>query len=153
MERTIERYSNGSSTTLRLTDQEKTLSDHIYEIKMINANQPAGLLPMHIYQENSQVLYDYDISGLKSLKDSEGDEVQVDYLYSLITAMAREAEILAEFMLDPQKLMLAPETIFFKQWSGEVFFCYDPGKTESLKESLQRLMEYFLKKMLQICLN
>ncbi len=147
MERTIERYSNGSSTTLRLTDQEKTLSDHIYEIKMINANQPAGLLPMHIYQENGQVLYDYDISGLKSLKDSEGDEVQVDYLYSLITAMAREAEILAEFMLDPQKLMLAPETIFFKQWSGEVFFCYDPGKTESLKESLQRLMEYFLKKL------
>ena len=143
----MERYSNGKSVMLRLTDNEKSLSESLFEIKMINANQPAGLLPMHIFHEKDQVIYDYDITGLRSLKDSEGDEVQVDYLYSLITALARESEILTEFMLSPDKLQLSPETIFFKQWAGEVFFCYDPGKTESLQVSLQRLMEYFLKKL------
>ena len=147
MERITERYSDGRNTFLRLSDHEKTLSERLYEIKMINANQPAGLLSMHIIQEPGRVLYDYDITGLRSLKDSESDEVQVDYLYSLITAMAREAEILTEFMLDPEKLMLSPETVFFKKQTGDVFFCYDPGKTASLQESLQRLMEYFLKKL------
>lgn len=147
MERVMERFTDGKSAYLRFSDRGESLSEHLYEIKMINANRPAGLLPMHVAQEDGRLLYDYDITGLKSLKDSEGDEVQVDYLYSLITSMAREAEVLTEFMLAPDKLRLSPEAIFFRQWTGEVFFCYDPGKTESLRTSLNRLMEYFLKKL------
>ncbi len=147
MERVIERCSDGEHVYLRIRGQENIGAEDLYEIKMISANQPAGLLEMHLMQENGQMICEYHVTGLRSLKDSEGDEVQVDYLYSLITAMAREAEIFSEFMLDPAKLCLSPETIFFRQWTGEVFFCYDPGKTESLQESMQRLMEYFLKKL------
>lgn len=147
MERLTERYSDGKSIYLRVSGSAETMAENLYEIKMINANKPAGLLPVHISRSEDGVFCDYEITGLRSLKDSEGDAVQVDYLYSLITAMAKEAEVLAEFMLDPNKLLLTPETIFFRPWAGEVHFCYDPGKNEPLQSTLRSLMEYFLKKL------
>ena len=147
MERITERCSDGSNVYLRILAGEDGLSDELYQFKMINTSRPTGLLPVHVTREKDGFVYSYDVTGLRSLKDSEGDDVQVDYLYSLISAMSKEAAVLSEFLLDPDKLLLTPETIFFRQWAGEVWFCYDPGKTEPLAESMTRLMEYFLKKL------
>lgn len=147
MERIIEYRTDRREKILRVSCREDVLAENLYQLKMINTNQPTGLLPVHPSRDSGGTWQIYDITGLRSLKDSEGEEVQVDYLYSLITAMAREADVLAEFLLDPDKLLLTPETIFFKPWAGEVWFCYDPGKEETLQESLRQLMEYFLKKL------
>ena len=135
---------DGRSRYLRLEDE--SVPENMYEIRMINHNKPEGLLVFHMEETGKTVQYDYFISGLSSLK-SCAEEDDTDYLYSVIFALEHLSDVFYEYMLSPDRLELDPETIFVRKETGSLYFCYYPGKKSSFQQSLQELMEFFVKVM------
>ncbi|MBQ1376784.1 MAG: hypothetical protein IIY77_02335 [Lachnospiraceae bacterium] len=135
---------DGRSRYLRLEDE--SVPENMYEIRMINHNKPEGLLVFHMEETGKTVQYDYFISGLSSLKSCT-EEDDTDYLYSVIFALEHLSDVFYEYMLSPDRLELDPETIFVRKETGSLYFCYYPGKKSSFQQSLQELMEFFVKVM------
>ncbi|MBR0086811.1 MAG: hypothetical protein IJL98_03620 [Lachnospiraceae bacterium] len=135
---------DGRSRYLRLEDE--SVPENMYEIRMINHNKPEGLLVFHMEETGKTVQYDYFISGLSSLKSCT-EEDDTDYLYSVIFALEHLSDVFYEYMLSPDRLELDPETVFVRKETGSLYFCYYPGKKSSFQQSLQELMEFFVKVM------
>jgi len=133
---------DGNERILRMMTEPDT--EHVYELRMISHSHPRELLPVRISGEQGLSACDYNITGLASLKDCEGQDA-ADYLYSVVFALERLGETLGEHLLSPDRVLLDPETIFLKKETGTVSFCYFPGKKGGFQDSLQALMEYFLK--------
>lgn len=117
-----------------------------YEYRMLNHNDPAGFLPLQRRFENGERCYLYAISGLISLKEAmnAGDR---NYLEGIILALEHIVEELNELFLSADRLLLSPEQIFIRPENGMFCFCYYPGKKESVRASLETLMEFFVKTM------
>jgi len=116
----------------------------LYELRMISHNQPKELVPMHVSGEKGHTVFDYNITGLASLRDCEGKD-SAEYLYSVIFALERLGETLEEHLLSADRVILDTDMIFLRKETGAVCFCYFPGKSGSFQDSVQSLMEYFLK--------
>lgn len=140
MEKT--RINDGKNVILRL--ESESVPDKMYEIRMILHSRPQGLLSFRTEETPEGLRCDYAVTGLKCLKEC-AEEEDTDYLYSVIFSLERLSDILYEYLLSPDRVMLDPETIFLKKETGVVYFCYFPGKTSTFQEALQSLMEFFLR--------
>lgn len=138
-------YEDGRNRFLRLKAEPS--EEEAFEARMIMNNQPEGLLRMHPVENETGVFYDYNVSGLVSLKDCESEALLGNYLRCIIFRMEVLADILYEYMLSPSRVRLEETMIFLRRETGQVFFVYDPSKKEILRESLERMMEYFLKRL------
>lgn len=136
-------YSDGKNRFFRLEASEA--AEHFYEIRMINNNQPEMLLRLHPAEDGQKNYYDYNVTGLQALADCSAREIQENYLYSIVFSMERLSEIADAYLLDPNDFSLAPDRIFLRRESGQVFFLYYPGQTGSLQEHIRELMGYFMK--------
>ena len=138
-------YEDGKSCFLRIGCEEPM--ENLFELKMIMNNQPEGFLRMHITETGEGMFFDYNVSGLESLKACPDEALQGSYLKSIIFRLEELGEILKEYMLQGGRVELSEETIFLQRETGRVFFCYNPGKKKTMQESLRGLMEYFMKKI------
>ena len=116
-----------------------------HEIRMLLRNRVGRLLPIAIEQSDGGYLYRYEISGLVSLLDFESGKLPGGCFRALIFALSDAADDLSDYMLNPENLVLLPETVFFRRECGTVFFVYMPGYRKPVRESLRELMEYLLK--------
>ncbi len=114
-----------------------------FELRMITGNQPELLLKLHLSQDNHATYLDYNVSGLVSLSSCE--EQSIDYLYGVVSGLDRLGDILPEYLLTPDGLRLDPDSVFIRRETGQIFFCYVPGQKEPFQQSLQTLMEYFMR--------
>lgn len=114
-----------------------------FELRMITNNQPEMLLKMMLNRESRVTHLDYNVSGLVSLSscEKEGGE----YLYSVISGLEKLGSVLTEYLLTPDGLSLEPTRIFVRKETGQVYFCYVPGREGTFRESVRALMEYFMK--------
>ncbi len=128
---------------LRLEEEEET--DSVYEIRMIQNNQPWGLLPVSVRNQDGKTQYDYTVSGLVSVKECENEDIFPECFQQIIASMDHLSDVLFEHLLSQDKLHLEPEMIFIRKEEGTVHFCYDPGKKSTFRESVRSMMEYFLK--------
>ena len=118
-------------------------ADERFEVRMITNNQPEMLLKMVVTREGGQSFFDYNITGLSSL--SSAAEEAATYLFSVISGLERLGEVLPEYLLSSDAVSLAPEHIFVRKETGQVFFCYLPGREGSFQESVRAMMEFFMK--------
>ena len=136
-------YSDGVNRFYRVYASEK--NQGLYEVGMINHNQPELLLRLHLTQEGDRPCFDYHVSGLQALSECQAEDLQGDYLYSIVFSLAYAAEIVESYLLSPEDLVLSPDQIFLRRESGQVFFLYYPGQEGTLQEHLLNLMEHFMK--------
>ncbi len=118
-------------------------ADDGFEVRMITNNQPETLLKMVVSREGGQTFFDYNVTGLSSLASVE-DEAST-YLFSVVSGLEKLGEILPEYLLSADALSLEAEHVFVRKETGQVYFCYLPGKQEPFQVSLRTLMEFFMK--------
>lgn len=117
-----------------------------FEYRMLTQNDLSGFLPIHLLRKDNRSCFLYPITGLLSLQEAilSGDR---DYLESTILGLERAEEILEAYFLSPDRLVLSPDMIFIRPETGMLYFCYHPGKSGEIRESLESLMEFFVKSL------
>lgn len=115
-----------------------------YAYRMISSVQPSCLLPVGIIREGHQVFADYQISGWTALSSVPPEDL-LNLLYGFVNALKNAADELSECLLTADDLALDPGRIFLRRETGEIRFCYLMEGQKPFGESLQELMEFFIK--------
>ena len=140
-----EYYEDGKNRFLRI--RAEVPEKDSFKIRMINQNPIESLLRLHLTTDGDRTCYDYNITGLLSLKEASDETLQGRFLYTLVFSLERLSRALDAHMLVPEELLLDPRYIYLQMDAGMMFFCYCPGCSAPVQEGLQKLMEYFLMKM------
>ena len=113
--------------------------------RMLKGNGPKELLPMLISPFEDDYEYAYNISGMQSLLSMyEKKPMTAGDMRVLFSAIYRICCELEEYLLEPDKLYLEPEFIF---WDRDRWrFCMYPARSLGLFEQLQGLTRFILKK-------
>ena len=115
-----------------------------FAYRMISSVQPSCLLPLGIIREGHQVFADYQISGWTALSSVPPEDLQ-NLLYGIVNALKNAAEELSDCLLSADDLALEPGRVFLRRETGEIRFCYLLEGKSAFGESLQELMEFFIK--------
>ena len=115
------------------------------EIRMLTHNRPEGLLPMRFTDDGEELTVRYTVSGLETLRNALDERNREALLFRVIRAVAAAGETAHAYFLSMDRLALSPEYIFLDSASEAVYFLYEPVSGQSFRQSVQALMEYFLK--------
>ena len=116
------------------------------EIRMLGDYAPEGLLRMRFRRSPECLSVLYTVSGLQTLSEAMREESQEALLYAVISALSGIGPVLREHFLSLQQLSLQPEEIYLNS-EQKVRFLYRLVPERSFQQSLQSLMEYFLRQM------
>ena len=117
-----------------------------YQIYMLEENRPEGILPIIVQGVGTKTQYKYDISGkisIRALYEKTG--IQFDEICSLIIQLTETIKCLEAFMLDPDKIILEPEFIFYEK--HRFLFCYYPLHTANLHQAFREFSEYLIRQV------
>lgn len=119
-----------------------------YQIRMLQTNSISGILECRMNKLDNDTLFYYDITSRQAL-NSLYDHQQVGYLFlqMLFQQLMQVLEELGSYLLDPDGLILSPDTVYLTAEPLEFSFCYLPGEKHSVNEQMRELMEYFLPRL------
>ena len=136
---------DGRNSYLRLP--AKAEAGMSYKMKVLNYNQPEQLLGIRFINNGAESCFEYLISGLVPLTEAGTPELLFQYLHAIIISMERLSQVLGEYYLNPEEVCLDPENVYLQTETGRIFFCYRPEDPQPVRQSLQKMMEFFMKEM------
>lgn len=114
-----------------------------YQVRMIRENTIKGLIPISGHGEGKNTIYEYDITGLTSLRRYyKQKKITGEEMKGFLTQIQEVIEETQGYLLDPNRLLLNPEYIFYED--GGCRFCYFPQGEEDIRLSFHRLMDDFV---------
>ncbi|PRA08568.1 MULTISPECIES: DUF6382 domain-containing protein [unclassified Paenibacillus] len=141
------------------------------QMGMLSSNQIPRLLPVHIREVDRNVTLQYDISGYKMLSQMlKSSKIKLRVLYGLLFQLADAFTECRQYMLEPRKLLIQEEYLFFKGSfeQGELGIVYVPimdtvevdRTPQQFRELVIRLMAHVqelqgegIQRVLQLCDN
>ncbi|QDW72604.1 hypothetical protein FND36_00285 [Lachnospiraceae bacterium KGMB03038] len=128
----------------RITIEEAGIYKEDYQMKMLQAGEPEGLLPVKARGMNGSSFYDYDVSGKISFQAMyERSKIQAEDIRLFLRQFQTALSEVRRYLLDINRILLKPEYLFYED--GKVYFCYYPPFQGSLWEEFHGLTEYFVK--------
>lgn len=119
-----------------------------YQIRMLQTNSITGILECRIHKMDNHTLFYYDITSRQSLSTVyEHQQVGCSFLKMLFQEIVKVLEELGSYLLDPEGLILTPNTVYLTAEPLQFSFCYLPGEKHSVNNQLRELMEYLLPKL------
>lgn len=119
-----------------------------WEEKMIAHIKVEGILFAECVRENGQNYLWYDITGKQSLDTIvESTMLGHELLCKILLGLYEAVEHLEQFLLRAEGVLLVPECIFQDYRTEQIFFCYYPGRENSMAQSLTTLFEYLLARL------
>lgn len=119
-----------------------------YQIRMLQTNSITGILECRIHKMDNHTLFYYDITSRQSLSAVyEHQQVGCSFLKMLFQEIVKVLEELGSYLLDPEGLILTPNTVYLTAEPLQFSFCYLPGEKHSVNNQLRELMEYLLPKL------
>lgn len=114
-----------------------------YQIAMLQANKLTGILPMTSKGIDGLSYYSYDVSGMESMKTRfEKTKMEKQDMENFVVRLIDVIQNLKNYMLDGDRLLLAPEHIFCRK--DKFYFCYLPVAVTRPGETFHELTEYFV---------
>lgn len=127
---------------------EENPKNESYEVRMITENRIYGLLPCIHQQYEGRTEYYYEITGRQSMELLyERRKLNSGQLKGLLRELLRILESAGEYLLNPDHLLLGPETIYLHTRSEKLYLCCYPGSEKKIQESFLDLAEYLLGKL------
>lgn len=118
-----------------------------FEIRMLAGNSIEGLLKFRIKQEEQNQYYYYEITSKQPLNRLlEFKEIQKEDLSRLIIGIGSALHRMEEFLLQESNVLLEPEYIYIEPETYQVWLCYVPGYQGDFPGSMEKLLQYLLKK-------
>ena len=100
-----------------------------YAVRMLTENRIDGLVPCKAVSLDGDLRFYYDISSRHALHAVlETEQVGRKLLEQILISLAKVLEELAEYLLDPEGLLLDPVYLFCNSDRSEIRFCWYPGK-------------------------
>jgi hypothetical protein len=141
MEIEVMRDQNHSYACMRMEETQV----HIHECRMMLYNQVPCLLPVNIRYVDELVQVEYDLGGMQSLaRIFEHQRFTAEQVCQLIRALWEAEELLMEYMLTSDGLVLSPEYIFAGTERQELRFCYQMGERKGVEDNVRVLLQYIL---------
>lgn len=119
-----------------------------YQIRMLQTNTISGILECRMHRMDNCTLFYYDVTSRRAL-NTLYDRQQVGHglLKALFQQLLKVLEELSSYLLDPEGLILAPDTVYLTAEPIQFSFCYLPGEKHSVSNQMKELMEYFLPRL------
>ncbi len=114
-----------------------------YQIRMLRENHVKGLLSISAVGEGESTVYEYDITGLISMRQYyKQKKITWEDMNGFLRQMQEVIEAAESYLLNSNRLLMNPEYIFCEE--GEYRFCYFPQGDEDIRTSFHRLMDDFV---------
>lgn len=141
-------YKRDLNHSYMVVQEDKEADSASYQIRMLQTNSINCLMACRMHKMNTHMLYYYDISSMQALKTLyEHQQIGYQALRLLFWQMLEVMEELDEYLLEPEGLLLRPDTVYFSAEPLKAQFCYLPGNRFPIQEQMRELLEYLLPKM------
>jgi len=119
-----------------------SLSENVYQRKMVTENKIKGLLGSQERYINGEILLYYEITSRQSLFSIyDGRSIGMEQIKKLFLQLKLVNDLLQKFLLDAGCLVLQPEYIFQDIETGEYSFLYYPDPEEG---NFSRLLDFLM---------
>ena len=119
-----------------------SLSQNVYQQRMITENKIKGLLPTSEKHVNGELFLYYEITSKQSLQSSfDGKDININYLKKIFIQLKVVNDTLQKYLLDGSCLVLSPQYIFQNVETEELFFLYYPDTEVG---TLTELMDFLI---------
>lgn len=127
---------------------EDTINTASYPVRMLTGNIIPSVLKCRLQGLDGQELFYYDITSRQSVASFyEQKKFSGEDLEMLFGGFVRVAEDMAEYLLNPEQLLLIPEYMYLDVSRKEVKFCCLPGYNRPIQEQFREFTEYCLPKL------
>lgn len=141
-------YKRDMNHNYLILHSEEQIHTDSYQTRMLVGNVIPSFLKCRIQGVDGRYLVYFDITSRQSVSAFYQDKkFKVDDLRMIFGGFVQVMEDAAEYLMDPEQLMLAPEYIFLDIEKDQVYFCMMPGCKKDIKEQFQSLAEYMLPKI------
>lgn len=136
--------SNYSGTTYMMLVQ-KDRRDVDYQCRMVIDNVLAPFVPMTMQMRDSDVVLCLDISSRQPLSRLyERRTMDVWQIRRLLEGIAQACEVAEQYLMDVDRILLAPEYIFVEPEQNRCRFAFGFEKETTFSEELSGLLCYLL---------
>lgn len=141
------RYKRDLNSNYMILTTQIPEKEH-YEIRMITENRIYGLLPCVHQDHEGKREYYYEITGRQSMELLyERRKLTCKQLKALLKELLRALESAKEYLLNPDHLILSPESVYLHTKTEKLHLCYYPSYGKEIRESFLDLAEYLLGKL------
>ena len=129
-------YKRDINHNYLIFEDEKGIDRSSYQVRMLLGNVIPSILRCHLQNLDGKNFYSYEITSRQSVA-----------IRMLLEGFLRVMEELAEYLMNPEQLLIKPEYIYLDIESGTVFFCCLPEQGGEVQTQLREFIEYMLPKL------
>lgn len=141
-------YKRDMNHSFMILSGMKPAETSSYQMRMLIGNVIPGLLKCRLQAVDGTTLFYFDITSRQSLVSLyENKKFSIEDLQLIFNGFVQTMEEMAEFLLNPENLIISPEYIYADIEKKKLYFCYVPGYERAVKEQFQAFTEYILPKL------
>ena len=141
-------YKRDVSHNYLILEEEEGIDTSSYQVRMLAGNVIPSLLHCRLQNLDGKLFFYYEITSRQSLSSYyEEKKFKAEDVRLIFGGFVQVMEELAEYLLNPEQLLLRPEYIYLDIEKRQVFFCCFPGSGTAVQDQLRELMEYMLPKL------
>lgn len=138
-------YKRNRGFSYLILSEDSQMAGPHYQKAIFLENAIPGLLSCKIQRLNGEESFCYDITGCQSLKNLfEKEKLAREDLEEVLQSWLNLWEILGEYLLDTDFLLLDPSYLYRETQSGNYRFVWFPYRIREKWKDFQALTEYFL---------
>ena len=116
-----------------------------YKLKMIEKNEIPGFLKMKYAVLDGEIYLKYNISAKITIKDLYSKEkIKIKQLRTLIQGIIDIWELITEYLLDADNIILTHDMIYIDMNKEKVYLCYNPGYERNFHTAFRELIQGIL---------
>lgn len=119
-----------------------------YQVPMLINNDIRGLLKLTVENIDDKLELLYDISSKQKLSNIlERQTLSYENLKKILYSFIEIIEVITEYLLDGNGIILEAEYIYINPETFQIFFCYNPFYKGNLLRDLHQLFAKFIEKV------
>lgn len=119
-----------------------------YQVRMLEGNVIPSVLKCRVQGLDGNTLFYYDITSRQSVASFfEQKKLTGEDLRMLFEGFVCIMEEMAEYLMNPEMLMLAPEYMYLDPVKRKISFCCLPGFLRPVQEQFREFTEYCLPRL------
>ena len=141
-------YKRDINHNYLILEDEKGMDRSSYQVRMLLGNVIPSILRCHLQNLDGKNFYSYEITSKQSVASYyEGRKFHREDIRMILEGFFRVMEEMAEYLMNPEQLLIRPEYIYLDIESGMVFFCCLPEQGGEVQTQLREFIEYMLPKL------
>ena len=138
-------YKRDLSGNYLVLYEEEEPDTSSYQMRMLVGNTIPSVLKCRVQGVDGQFMVCFDITSKQSvLSLYEEKKIGYEDLQMILGGFVQVMEEMAEYLLNPSRLLLKPEYMYVDVEKRQLYFCYLPGYDQDVRQEFQELAEYIL---------